>query len=180
MPVSSGGAYRTGLFIAVAADQLVGEFRRRHHAASVARGLPPHVTILFPFVRVVVVDDRMRSDLATHFSAFPPFQAELARVGQFDRHVWLAPEPRDRFVDLMDATRKHFPEYARHDLERGDPVPHLTIATVEPGDSAGRVAELARSELAPLLPFRFTVSDVALLEEGADGMWHELSRFGLG
>ena len=180
MPVGSGGAYRTGLFIVVAADQLVGDFRRRHHAASVARGLPPHVTILFPFVPVAAVDDRMHSDLAAYFGAFSPFEAKLARVGQFDRHVWLAPEPHDRFVDLIDATHKRFPEYARHDLERGDPVPHLTIATVEPRDSADRVAELARSELAPLLPFRFAVSDAALLEQGADGMWHELSRFGLG
>jgi 2'-5' RNA ligase len=172
--------YRTGLFVVVEADPLVGDFRRRHHAASVARRLPPHVTILFPFVPVAAVHDRLRSDLATHFSAFPAFAGKLARVGQFDRHVWLAPEPRDRFVELIDATRERFPEHARDEAGRGDPVPHLTIAAIRPGDSADRVAELARSELAPLLPFTFTVSDVSLFEEGADGMWHELFRIGLG
>lgn len=180
MPAASPHEHRTGLFVPVAADELVGNFRRRHHAVSVARRLPPHITVLFPFVRAAAVDDGTRSDLAAHFSTFAPFEAELTGIGHFDRHVWLAPEPRDRFVDLITATCDRFPEYSRRDGERGDPVPHLTIAAIDAGDSADRVAELARAELALRLPFRFVVTGVSLLEEGGDGMWHELSQFGLG
>lgn len=168
------------VFVTVPADRLVGEFRRRHQPRAVARLLPPHITVIPPFVRDVAADDALATELAGHFSALPSFSAELVRVGTFARHVWLAPEPRDRFVALIDATRARFPEHARHEAGRGDPVPHLTIATIEPDESADRVAELARSELAASLPFRFTVSDVALLEEGADGLWHELFRVGLG
>lgn len=43
-------ARRTGLVVAVpAAEPLVADFRRRWHADSVARRIPAHVTILFPF-----------------------------------------------------------------------------------------------------------------------------------
>ena len=178
--MASSRGYRTGLFLTVAADGLVGGFRARHHAASVARRLPPHITLLFPFVQASAVDDALRSDLAEFCATLAPFEAELARVGRFDRHVWLAPEPRDRFVELIRATRARFPASGRPERERGDPVPHLTIAAVDAGDSAERVAALARAELEPLLPFGFSVSSVSLLEEGTDGFWHELGRFGLG
>lgn len=32
------------------------------------------------------------------------FDFELTRVDRFDEHVWLAPEPRDRFVEQPDGT----------------------------------------------------------------------------
>jgi len=171
---------RTGLLVPVAADVLVADFRRRHNAVSVARRLPPHITVLFPFARAAEVDDGMRSDLAAHFSTFPPFEAELTGVGRFDTHVWLAPEPRERFVELIIASSDRFPEYPPYEGEAGDPEPHLTIAAIGEGDSADHVAEIARSELAPLLPFRFTVNSVSLFEECADGAWQESCRFGLG
>ena len=36
---------RTALFVQVPVDDLVDAFRRRHLAATVARGLPPHITV---------------------------------------------------------------------------------------------------------------------------------------
>ena len=74
-----------------------------------ARRLPPHITILFPFARATAVDDDLGADLAAHFAAFEPFEAALTRVGRFDGFVWLAPEPRDRFVELIIATVRALP-----------------------------------------------------------------------
>jgi 2'-5' RNA ligase len=171
---------RTGLFVVVPADDLVGDFRRRHHAASVARELPPHVTIVFPFVVVSAVDDGLRAELAAHFSSFEPFQAELVGVGAFRRHAWLAPEPRHRFVELMKQTRERFHDRLPRKDELDEPVPHLTIGEAARGDSVAVLADRARTELGPQLPFGFAVDAIGLLEEGADGKWHELSRFELG
>ena len=122
----------------------------------------------------------MRSDLAAHFSTFTPFEAELTEVGRFDTHVWLGPEPRELFVELIIATSNRFPEYPPYEGEAGDPEPHLTIAAIGEGDSADQVAERARSELATLLPFRFAVDGVSLFEELGDGTWQESSRFRFG
>ena len=180
MPGTPARERRTGLLIPVAAEELVGDFRRRHNAVSLARRLPPHITVLFPFVKAAAVDEGIRADLAAHFSTFTPFEAELTGVGRFDDYVWLAPEPRDRFVDLISATGKRFPDYPPYEGEGGEPEPHLTIAAIDEGGSADRVADLARSELTTLLPFRFAVDGVSLIEERGDGTWRESFRFRLG
>ena len=171
---------RAGLFVVVPADDLVGDIRRRHHAASVARQLPPHVTIWFPFRLVADVDDALRAELTRHFSGLAPFEAELTGVGSFARHVWLAPEPRDRFVELMQTTRERFQNGPFGEEAHREPVPHLTIGEVPRGEDVEHLAALAREELEPSLPFRFVVAAVSLLAEGADGLWHELTRFDLG
>ena len=170
---------RTGLLIPVAAEGLVGDFRSRHNAVSVARRIPPHITVLFPFVKAAAVNERTRADLAAHFAAFDSFEASLTRVGVFDGYVWLAPEPRDRFLDLITETCARFPEYPPYDGEGLEPEPHLTIASVDDGDHAVRVSSIARAEFAAVLPFRFIVDGVALFEERQDGTWRESSRFGL-
>ncbi len=170
---------RTGLFVVVPADDLVGEFRSRHHAASVARRLPPHVTIWFPFRRVADVDDALEAELTRHFSGLSSFEAELTGVGTFARHVWLAPEPRDRFVELMHKTRERFQDRLAGEEAHREPLPHLTIGEVRRGESVQQLASLAHVELEPLLPFRFVVAAVSRLEEGADGLWHERARFEL-
>lgn len=165
------------MFVTVPAEELVGVFRRRHHPRAVARRLPPHVTVLPPFTRDVDDDDRLVASLAEHFAALAPFTAELARVGTFKRHVWLGPEPEAEFAALLGATRSRFPQLVR-DADR-EPVPHLTIAEIGKGESTRAVAQIAEDELAPHLPFSFTVRDVGLWEVRPEG-WYELGGFELG
>lgn len=167
---------QAAVFVTVPADALVGEFRRRHQPRAVARLLPPHLTVLPPFVRDVEADDLLAAGFARHFAGFEPFAAELTRVSTFERHVWLVPEPHEDFVTLVSATRRRFPELARE--EDREPVPHMTIAEIGKGESTSRVAQLAEEELGPHLPFRFDVREVELWEVGPEG-WHELRRFEL-
>lgn len=70
MPVVAPHERRTGLLIPVDADTLVADFRRRYNAATVARGFPPHITILFPFARGVSVAETHGAELASHFAMF--------------------------------------------------------------------------------------------------------------
>lgn len=180
MPGIAPHERRTGLLIPVDADSLVADFRGRYNAATVARRLPPHITILFPFARGVSVAETHGADLTTNFARFQPFDAELTGVGQFDRFVWLAPEPRERFVDLITATSSRFPEFPPYDGEGGEPEPHLTIAAIDAPAQTESIARIARSELQPRLPFRFTVDSVCLFEEQEDATWRMSSRYELG
>jgi 2'-5' RNA ligase len=168
---------QAALFVTVPADVLVNEFRLRHQPRAVARLLPPHVTIVPPFALYVAEDDELAARLEAHFATFGPFEAELARVGRFQRHVWLAPEPLDAFVTLITSTRQAFPGLDPDGAR--EPVPHLTIAEVGKGESTRRVARLADEEMGPRLPFRFDVREVGLWDVRPDG-WHELRRFALG
>lgn len=142
--------------------------------------MPPHITILFPFARSGSVDETLLADLEEHFSKLTGFHATLTRVSRFDDFVWLAPEPRSRFVDLITATSARFPEFPPYEGEAREPIPHLTIATVEGDARADELAALADDELRTSLPFAFSVTHVSLFEELGDGTWQESRRFPLG
>ena len=164
------------MFVSVPADELVGAFRLRYQPRAVARLLPPHITVLPPFWRDVEDDDHLIASLAEHFGAFASFEAELVGVSSFPHHVWLAPEPDEAFVALIEGTRDRFPEIVR-DADR-EPVPHMTIAQIGKGDTKRAVLAHAQEKIAPHLPFAFTVRDVGLFEVRSAG-WHEVHRFEL-
>ena len=168
---------QAAVFVTVPVGEAVETFRARHHPRAIARKLPPHVTILPPFMRDVDEDAALATELETHFASSPRFEAELVGVGRFRRHVWLAPAPAEAFVALLTSARDRFPHLVR-DGDR-EPVPHLTIAEIGKGQSTRRVADLAEEEIEPLLPIRFDVEEVALYEVRRDG-WHEVRRFALG
>ena len=170
---------RTALLVPVAADALVAGFRHRHNAFAVARGLPPHITVLYPFAPALTVTETTSSDLARHFGTFPQFEAELTGVDSFSGFVWLAPEPRTRFLELIESTCARYPAFPPYAGGGGEPEPHLTIAATGAGGDLDGIVQLARSELSPMLPFRFSVSSVSLFEEGSDGRWSERQRFAL-
>ena len=171
---------RTALFVEVPVDARVDEFRQRHLAATVARGLPAHVTVLFPFAAATGIDARLLADAAEHFGSISAFSAELTRVERFDAHVWLAPEPRDRFTALLTETYARFSELPPYGDAFAEAVPHLTIAEVRPWESVEPLVQQAEHELGAGLPFRFEVDRVALFEELADGTWRQADSFGLG
>ena len=175
---------QTALIVAVPAESLVDDFRRRHADFAFERGVPPHVTVLYPFAPASAIDDLVHGELEDHFSTFASFAAELTEVGQFDTAVWLAPRPRSRFVDLLNATHARFPDFPPYEGEVAEPEPHLTVAELGHGSDGGsgveKVVELARLTLEPRLPFRFTVGAVTLIEEQGDGNWRESRRYELG
>ena len=173
---------QTALIVAVPAEALVDDFRRRHADFAFERGVPPHVTVLYPFAPASSIDDLVHSELEAHFSTFASFAAELTEVGRFDTAVWLAPRPRSRFVDLLTATHARFPDFPPYGGEVAEPEPHLTVAELGHDSDGGveQVAELARLTLEPQLPFRFTVGAVTLIEEQGDGHWRESRRYELG
>ena len=84
----------------------------------------------FRFVDAAAADERSRAELSGHFANLQGFEAELTGVGRFAGHVWLVPEPRDRFLGLINATCGRFSEYPPYDGEDLDPEPHLTIAAI--------------------------------------------------
>lgn len=165
------------MFATVPVGEAVEAFRGRHHPRAIARKLPPHVTIVPPFMRDVDEDGKLAAELGSHFARSARFDAELIGIGRFRRHVWLAPGPDERWLELLTSTRDRFPHLVRDGDH--DPVPHLTIAEIGKGESTRRVAELAEEELGSLLPIRFEVQEAGLYEVHRDG-WHEVRRFALG
>jgi 2'-5' RNA ligase len=173
-------ARRTSLVVSVpAAEPLVAGFRARFDALSVALRIVPHVTLLFPFAPVSAVDSALLASVAAHFAGRRSFHASLTSVERFPGHVWLAPSPRNRFLELTRATYERFPEYPPYEGAFPEPEPHLTIGAVTAGTSLQTIVEAAGRELAPALPLRFAVTAATLLEEQEDGTWRSTTTFPL-
>jgi 2'-5' RNA ligase len=178
---AGGGDRRTALVVVVPeAEQLVRVFRARYHADSVARGIPPHVTVLFPFAPAREFGRERAAAVRALAGGATAFEARLTRVATFDDgHVWLEPAPRERFVRLIRAASAAFPCFPRYGGAHAAPVPHLTVGQAGSQRELSLVEAAARQELGSGLPLEFRVEELTLLEELPDGSWRPARRFPL-
>jgi len=139
------------------AEPAVGALRLQHDG-SAAKGVPAHVTILFPFAPPEQVDE---DALARLFAGFPAFDFALDRVERFDDEVvWLHPEPSRPFEDLTAAVFERFPDYPPYEGAHDVVIPHLTVS-----DSGVVDVDVP-------LPIASRAHEVTLIEEAeADGRW---------
>jgi hypothetical protein len=117
---------RTALIVPVPeAEPQIGELRLAHDS-SAARGVPAHVTILFPFLDTADLDEAAVADL---ISEFPAFDFKLDRVERFpDGTTWLHPAPSMPFVDLTAAVWQRWPERPPYEGAFDEVIPHVTIS----------------------------------------------------
>ena len=130
---------------------VIDEHRGRHDASH-SLGVPPHVTVLFPFATPEELADRL-GVLSDAISRVEPFTATFHRVERFAEEVtWLQPADDTGFRRLTDAAWVAFPEYAPYGGAHEDAVPHLTIGTAPPATPADlRAAAEAIETRLPLL-----------------------------
>ena len=156
----------------------VDRWRRRYTQAA-RGGLPPHVTLLFPFVD----DDGLEQDdvAAVHgvLAGFAAVELELRVFGpplsspSTGAVLYLAPEPAAPFAAMTQALAAAFPDYPPYGGEFAEVVPHLTVAL---GDDAP--AEEIRADVERHLPIRAHAAE-AWLAGRDDDRWLPRSRIRL-
>ena len=154
---------------------------REHRLAldpSARRGVPAHLTVLFPFLPPASIDEEALTRLREVVRGVAGFTATLPRTGWFgDDVLYLAPEDPAPFLALTAAVTRAFPDHPPYSGRYGDVVPHLTV-----GQGAPRPALLAAEDaVRSTLPVHLRVSDVALLVGGSEEQsWHIAHRLPLG
>ncbi len=142
--------------LAAAHDELYPE--------RVPEGIPLSLTLLYPFAAPSEVDRHFET-LRSFFGSFPPFDFDLTRLAQWDEGgaVYAVPEPEEPLRGLMRDLWRRFPQFPPYRVG-GDPPPHASLTFTGDDD---RAATRARVEyrLDGLLPARFHISEVALMEE---------------
>jgi hypothetical protein len=168
-------AGRTALVVLVPeADVAIGDHRLRHDA-NAARGVPAHVTVLFPFRSPV--DAPTSEQVAGICRDMAPFEARFESVGRFPGEVvWLAPEPAETFGALLAVTADRFPDCPPYEGTIPHPIPHLTVGEFM---SIADADDLSAA-LAPALPITTFVSELTLLAEDDAGRWATGHRWPLG
>jgi 2'-5' RNA ligase len=173
------GLTESGVVVVVPeADPVVGPHRLRLDPAA-ARGVPAHVTVLYPFVRPPDLRSADVDRLGEALSGFAAFDAVFPRVDWFGEDVvWLAPEPASQFRRLISVVGAAFPDLLPYGGEFDDVVPHLTIG----GPSRGTVDELraAADTVAPQLPVHTRVDELALMAGSREPRsWRTVARLPL-
>jgi 2'-5' RNA ligase len=146
----------------------------------VPEGIPLSVTLLYPFaVRSEV--QLYREQLTWFFASQPPFELELARLAQWDESgaVYAVPEPEQPLRDMMRALWRLFPQFPPYGEEGSDPPPHASL-TYTGGDDRAATLERVERRLDGLLPARFHITEVALMEETEPDRWSLRETFRLG
>jgi 2'-5' RNA ligase len=148
---------------------------RRRYDRSARVGMPPHVTLIYPFLRPDAIDERVLGQLASYFYSVSRFAVRLGAIGGFPGVVYLAPEPREDFVQLINAVTALFPEAPPYGGIFDSVIPHMTIA--ESADP--HVQDLLVAGAAEMLPIDTEAADVWLMVRRGRH-WKIRARFPLG
>lgn len=143
-----------------------------------ADGLPPHVTVLYPFTHTGGLTAERLEHVGRIVASQEPFELVLATTGRFELDpplLYLAPEPAAPFAALTAGLAAAFPEHPPYDGLHDALVPHLTVAG---GDAAA--LDAIEAELLPSLPVRARVTEAWLMARGSDGRWNRRQAFPLG
>lgn len=166
---------RSGLIIDVpVAEPAVGDWRRRLDPQT-ALGIPPHVTVLFPFVSPDEIDDATIAAVDAVLAPIPRFDFQLTRTAWFgdEEVLWLAPEPAGPFQRITTVLAEAFPDYPPYGGQFDGLVPHLTIGT----QGTGAQLREAAAEIQQQLPIPATADAVTLMTELPGGRWERRHTF---
>jgi hypothetical protein len=158
------------------AEPVVGALRLKHDPAA-SRGVPAHVTVLFPFVPAARIDASLHEQLLAMFDGIATFDYRFDRVDRFgSATVFLAPSSANGFVALTDAVANAWPEFPPFSGAFAEVIPHLTVGDGLAAGMADRLAAEVRVSLAAHGPVAGRASEVWLMTEGADGTWSLAER----
>jgi 2'-5' RNA ligase len=150
---------------------------RRHYDDGASLGVPPHLTVLYPFLPTDRLEPRVRDQLARIAREHEPFEVELTAVGRWPRVVYLVAEPADRLVALTNVVAECWPDFLPYGGAHAELVPHVTICE---SDDPLRLDAVERELDGIGLPIRARAERLEVLTEGEDGRWRPHWRIRLG
>jgi 2'-5' RNA ligase len=177
--VSEEAHEESALIVAVPeVEALVAPFRARHDPAA-AKGVPAHVTVLYPFVAPERITPTIVLSLAELFAALPGLRVSFAEVRRFPEALYLAPEPAEQLRRMTERVFARFPETPPYEGRFADVIPHLTVAHAgDPERLDAIAAEFGRAAHGAL-PIEAAVRAVELIVK-RDGRWRKRTEFALG
>ncbi len=157
-------------------EPLVSDWRSLYDG-SAARGMPAHITLLYPFVAPGEIDDELIEELGSHFARKRAFTYSYPTTARFPGVLYLAPDADAPFSKMISALEKRFPDCPPYGGLFEDVIPHLTV-----GDCRNRLdlALMNRmdAELMPQLPLEARASEVWLMTSRR-GRWRKRHVFPL-
>jgi hypothetical protein len=160
------------------AERLVVSIRAMYDPVA-SKGMPAHITILYPFVDPGEIDDTVLKTLTDYFGSSAQFRCSLAHPGEFPGILYLVPEPSEPFVRLTQGLSAIYPEHPPYLGAFAEIVPHLTVAEIADRDRLQAAVAVFERNCLSALPIEVSVSEVWLMV-GDEDTWLGLHSFPLG
>jgi hypothetical protein len=141
---------------------------------TVDPGLPPHITVLYPFKKPRLLDESDEEKISRLARSLgSPIQFVLDEIGDFDGSAYLSPNPARPFVELINAATDLWPVHPPYGGEFNEIVPHLTLG-------ARDLSPVEINLLRQHLPVSVIATELQIHTRNRWGRWTEHSRFPLG
>jgi 2'-5' RNA ligase len=159
------------------AEDAVASWRARLDSAA-GRGVPAHITVLYPFLPPEQLDDAILESLAAVVATAHAFDFTLARVAWFGTEVvWLDPDPAEPLRELTAQVWQRFPQCSPYGGRHAELIPHLTIGDGAPLPELEAAARSVQAEL----PIRARVTHARVICGSMEqNSWHTLADLPLG
>jgi 2'-5' RNA ligase superfamily len=165
---------QTGLVIPVpAADALLASVGARY-PGTVREGVPAHLSLLYPFVAAAELDERVTCALGELLVKQAPMPVQFAECYRHDGFVALRPDPLDGLKELVNKTRRQWPDVVPYEGVYGDVEPHLTVAMRCSAETAVTIEQ----EVTVELPISAELREAWLV--AFEGQWTLRERFEFG
>ncbi|MEM9513954.1 MAG: 2'-5' RNA ligase family protein [Actinomycetota bacterium] len=162
-----------------AAEPIIGRWRIGHDPVA-RRGVPAHVTVLYPFVPPDELSDAVFGDVAAAIAPVSRFGFELTTVDEFPGVVvWLRPDPEAPFRDLTERLHRAFPDHPPYGGRHLDAQPHLTVAMTDVGHHDAQ-RDVIKASIAGQLPVQCVADSVSLFVSDNSHTWIRKREFPLG
>jgi hypothetical protein len=130
-----------------------------------SRGIPAHVTLLYPAPGDVDAVARVLDGVAA-------FDVAFEETARFPEILYLVPSPQAPFARMTEALVHRFPDWPPYGGAFDGVVPHLTVAQ---GEAA--TLDAAERDVAPHLPLRARARHAVLLTEVEPARWEPQATF---
>jgi 2'-5' RNA ligase len=158
------------------AERYISRYRDRYDP-SARRNVPAHVTVLYPFMPPDHVDPHVIDTLRGIAHSVPGFAYRMAETRRFPVALYLAPDPDEGYLALINAVYHAFPEYPPFEGKFPSVVPHITVAHGDEALLCEIEVELRIALPAGGVPAR--CSELILIENSS-GRWEQMQAFPLG
>lgn len=158
------------------AERYISRYRDRYDP-SARRNVPAHVTVLYPFMPPDHVDVHVMDALRGIAHSVPCFSYRMAETRRFPVALYLAPDPDEPYMALINAVYHAFPEYPPFEGKFQTVVPHITVAHGDEALLCEIEVELRIALPAAGVPAR--CSELVLIENSS-GRWEQMQAFPLG
>jgi 2'-5' RNA ligase len=103
---------------------------RGQYTTDGALGMPPHITLLYPFLSNTEYDQQTSSRLADVISKIQPFSIEFGGLGRFPGALYLNVREEEKIRELIRKLLYVFPEFPPYGgkFSVDELTPHITVA----------------------------------------------------